>query len=57
MASRMQIGQEAQQTERACQEGFSVFGSTVVSWYSSKQRSMALSSAESEYMAASQAVC
>ena len=32
-------------------------GSTTVSWYSKKQISMALSSAEAEYMAASQAAC
>ena len=31
--------------------------SIVVSWYSKKQRSMALSSVEVEYMAASQAAC
>jgi hypothetical protein len=35
---------------------FSV-GSTVVSWYSMKQRSVALTSAEVEYMVASQAAC
>jgi hypothetical protein len=35
---------------------FSV-GSTTVSWYNRKQRSVALSSAEAEYMAASQATC
>ena len=32
-------------------------GSTVVSWFSRKQKSVALSSAEAEYMATSQASC
>jgi len=32
-------------------------GSTAISWYSRKQRSVALSSAETKYMAASQAAC
>jgi hypothetical protein len=32
-------------------------GSIVVSWYTRKQRSVELSSAEEEYMAASQAAC
>jgi hypothetical protein len=31
--------------------------STVVSWYNKKQRSVALSSVEEEYMAESQAAC
>ena len=32
-------------------------GSTTVSWFSWKQKSIALSSAKAEYMAASQAIC
>ena len=32
-------------------------GSTIVSWFSRKQKSVALSSAEAEYMASSQASC
>jgi len=32
-------------------------GSTIVSWYNRKQRSMALSSAEAKYMASSQVTC
>ena len=32
-------------------------GSTIVSWFNRKQKSVALSSAEVEYMAASQASC
>eukprot|EP00253_Pinus_taeda_P026241 PITA_26241 len=45
-------------TDRKSRSGgvFSI-GSTVVSWYSRKQRSVALSSAEVEYMAASLAAC
>eukprot|EP00253_Pinus_taeda_P016688 PITA_16688 len=46
------------QTDRKSTSGgvFSI-GSTTVSWYSRKQRSVALSSAEAEYMAASLAAC
>ena len=37
--------------------GIFSIGSTIVSWYSRKQRSVALSLAEAEYMEASQAAC
>ena len=37
--------------------GIFSIGSTTVSWYNKKQRSMALSSMEAKYMVASQAVC
>jgi hypothetical protein len=37
--------------------GIFIIRPTIVSWYSRKQRSVALSSAEVEYMAASQAAC
>ena len=48
----------ASPTDRKSTSGglFSI-GSTVVSWYNKKQRSVALSSAEAEYMAASLAAC
>ena len=54
MASQMQIGQEAQRTERAHLERYSVSG---LQQFLKKQRSMALSSAEAEYMVASLAAC
>ena len=38
-------------------KGIFNLGSTAVSWYSGKQRSVALSSVDAEYMAASQAAC
>jgi hypothetical protein len=53
MASQMHIGQVSQRTERAHQGGIFSIGSIVVSLYNRKQRSVALSSAEVEYMAAS----
>ena len=48
----------ASPTERKSTSGgiFSI-GSTTVSWYNRKQRSVALSLAEAEYMAARQATC
>ena len=49
---------EGSPTNRKSTSGgvFSI-GSTIVSWYSRKQRSVALSLAEAEYMATSQAAC
>ena len=57
MASRMHIGQAAQWTERAHEEGFFSIGSMEFSWYKKKQRSVALSSMKIEYMAVIQATC
>ena len=42
---------------RSTSGGIFSIGSTVVSWYSRKQRSMALNSAEAEYMVAILAAC
>eukprot|EP00253_Pinus_taeda_P009486 PITA_09486 len=42
---------------KSTSRGIFNLGSTTVSWYNRKQRSVALSSAEAEYMAASQGVC
>eukprot|EP00253_Pinus_taeda_P011747 PITA_11747 len=42
---------------KSTSRGIFSIGSTTVSWYSRKQRSVALSSAEAEYMAASLAAC
>ena len=42
---------------KSTSRGIFSIGSTTVSWYSKKQRSMALSSAEAEYMATSLAAC
>ena len=45
-------------TDRKCtSRGIFSIGSTTVFWYSRKQRSVALSSAEAEYMAAILAAC
>eukprot|EP00253_Pinus_taeda_P024694 PITA_24694 len=43
--------------QKSTSGGIFNLGSTAVSWYSRKQRSVALSSAEAEYMAANQAAC
>ena len=51
----MQIGQEVQRTKGVLQGVVLVSG--VVSWFSKKQKSVALSSAEAEYIAASMETC
>eukprot|EP00253_Pinus_taeda_P002002 PITA_02002 len=43
--------------QKSTSEGIFNLGSATVSWYSRKHRSVALSSTEAEYMAASQATC
>eukprot|EP00253_Pinus_taeda_P017780 PITA_17780 len=43
--------------QKSTSGGISNLGLTTVSWYSKKQRSVALSSVEAEYMATSQAAC
>jgi hypothetical protein len=57
MASRMQIGQDNPTDRKRTSGGIFSIRSTVVSWYIRKQRSVALSSVEVEYMAVSQAAC
>ena len=47
----------SQSNQKRTSGGIFIIGSTIVSWYSKKQRSVALSSVEAEYMAASQATC
>ena len=42
---------------KSTSRGIFSIGSTTVSWYNRKQRYVALSSTEAEYMAASQAAC
>ena len=53
----MQIGRETHHIERAHHGGIFSIGSTTVSWYNRKQRSMEISSTEAKYMAVSQAAC
>eukprot|EP00253_Pinus_taeda_P006615 PITA_06615 len=43
--------------QKSTSGGIFILGSVAVSWYSRKQRSVALNSAEAEYMAASQVAC
>ena len=53
----MQIGQEALQTEKSTFGCCFNLGSTMISWQSRKQSSIALSTTEAEYIAACSASC
>jgi hypothetical protein len=48
----MQIGQVVQMTEKVLQGGCFFLGNNLVSWFSKKQNSVSLSTAEAEYIAA-----
>ena len=54
---KCRLGRKPPTDRKSTFGGIFSIGSTVVSWYSRKQRSMALSSAEAEYMVASLAAC
>ena len=56
MAIQMQIGLEVYQTESTSGGCYSL-GSATISWFSRKQSSVALSTAEAEYIAAFSASC
>jgi len=53
----MQIRGGSPSNRKRTPGGIFIVGSTIVSWYNKKQRSMALVLAEAEYMVASQATC
>eukprot|EP00253_Pinus_taeda_P022016 PITA_22016 len=53
---RCRLGRQSIRS-KSTSRGIFNLGSATVSWYSRKQRSVALSSAEAEYMATSQAAC
>ena len=55
MATQMQIGLEVSQIEKA--GGCYSLGSTMISWFSKKQSSVALSTAEAEYLVAYSTSC
>ena len=51
MLIHMQIGLEAWMTEKSTSGGAFFMGSRLVSWFSKKQSSVTLSTAEAEYVA------
>ena len=50
MATQMQIGLEVSQIEKSTSGGCYSMGSAMISWFSRKQSSVSLSTAEAEYI-------
>ena len=57
IATQMQIGLEVSQIEKSTSGGCYSLGSATISWFSRKQSSVSLSSAEVEYIAARSTSC
>ena len=57
MATQMQIGLEVSQIEKSTSGGFYSLGSAMISWFSRKQSSVALSTVEAKYLVAYSTSC